>query len=96
MTAFHYALSHRDAVLKLTHAIIHDKPDDPRPAFIYDDAVKKKAIDPDFSLPVAKSCAGWRRRSYDNHTLPHPFDVTKMIAPGPREKALALVAAQSR
>jgi NitT/TauT family transport system substrate-binding protein len=94
MTAFHYALGHRDAVLKLTHAIIHDKPDDPRPAFIFDDAVRKKAIDPDFSLPVAK--LQWMSDTlYKSHTLPHAFDVTKMLAPGPREKALALVAKDS-
>ncbi|HUZ74698.1 MAG TPA: ABC transporter substrate-binding protein [Stellaceae bacterium] len=90
MTAFQYALTHRDAVIKLTHKIIHDKPDDPRPAFIYDDAVKKKAIDPEFSLPVDK--LRWMAKVlYDNHTLRQPFDVTRMIAPGPREKALALL-----
>ena len=91
MQALHYALGHRDAVIKLTHAIIHDKPDDPRPGFIFDDAVKKKAIDPDLSLPVAK--LRWmEERLVASHVLPHPYDVTKMIAPGPREAALKLIA----
>ena len=39
MNALHYALSHKAETVALTDQITHAKPDDPRPAFVYDDAV---------------------------------------------------------
>ena len=36
----HYAVTHRDDTIAVTRAAIHAKPDDPRPAFAYDDTVK--------------------------------------------------------
>src|SRR5690348_10088340 len=50
MDALHYALTHRDETIAVTRAAIHDKPDDPRPAFAYDDTIKRKAVDPDVTL----------------------------------------------
>ena len=38
----------------LTREIIHAKPDDPRPAFVYDDAVAHHAVDPELPIPADK------------------------------------------
>ena len=43
MQALRYALSHKVETVALTQEIIHAKPDDPRPAFVYDDAVAHHA-----------------------------------------------------
>ena len=54
MNALRFALSHRDETIALTRELIHAKPDDPRPAFVYDDAVKHKAVDPTLPIPAEK------------------------------------------
>ena len=46
MSALRYALSQREETIALTRQIINAKPDDPRPAFVYDDAVRHHAVDP--------------------------------------------------
>ena len=40
--------------MALTAQIIKAKPDDPRPAFVYDDAVEHRAVDPALPLPMEK------------------------------------------
>jgi ABC-type nitrate/sulfonate/bicarbonate transport system substrate-binding protein len=88
MSSLHYGLTHRDEVLALTRATIGAKPEDPRPAFIYDDAVKSHAIDPDIALPVDK--LKWLTdQLVASGVLPRPYDVAKMADPGVRELALA-------
>ena len=54
MSALRYALSHKAETMALTQEIIHAKPDDPRPAFVYDDAVAHHAVDPELPLPASK------------------------------------------
>jgi NitT/TauT family transport system substrate-binding protein len=54
MDALRYAVNNRDATIKLTQEVIEAKPDDPRPAYAYDDTVKRGAIDPDIALPLDK------------------------------------------
>ena len=54
MEALKFALNHRDKTIKLTEDSIHAKPDDPRPAYAYDDTLKQKAIDPNITLPLDK------------------------------------------
>lgn len=54
MDAMHYAVTHRDDTIAVTHAAIHDKPNDPRPAFAYDDALKHGLIDASVPLPLDK------------------------------------------
>lgn len=91
MAALQYALTHRDETLALTHEIIHDKPGDPRAAFIYDDAVKTHAIDPEMHIPLDK--LRWmEEQAVRDRVLAQPYDVAKMADPGPREKALELLA----
>jgi NitT/TauT family transport system substrate-binding protein len=54
MDALHYATTHRDETIALTRAQTHAKPDDPKPAFAYDDTLAHKAIDPTVALPLDK------------------------------------------
>ena len=52
--ALKFAVGHRDETIKLTQDTIHAKPDDPRPAYAFDDTVKQHAIDPSVALPLDK------------------------------------------
>lgn len=52
--ALRFATSHRDETIKLTQDTIHAKPDDPRPAYAFDDTLKQRAIDPSVALPLDK------------------------------------------
>lgn len=54
MDALRFAVGHRDDTVRLTQEAIHAKPDDPRPAFAYDDALKRHAVDPTIALPLDK------------------------------------------
>lgn len=44
MNALRYALSHREETIALTRQIINAKSDDPRPAFVYDDAIQNLSL----------------------------------------------------
>jgi NitT/TauT family transport system substrate-binding protein len=50
--AFRYAVTHRDETIKLAFEATGAKPDDPRPAFIYEEGVRPGVVDPDFSVPL--------------------------------------------
>ena len=54
MNALKFAVSHREETIKLTQTTISAKPDDPRPAYAYDDTLKQGAIDPAIKLPLDK------------------------------------------
>jgi NitT/TauT family transport system substrate-binding protein len=54
MDALRFAVTHRDETINLTHEVINAKPDDPRPAYAYDDAIKHGAVDPAVSMPLDK------------------------------------------
>ena len=87
MTALHYALSHRDETLKLTREITGIKADDPRPAYIFDDAIRTHAVDPDVGIPVEK--IQWMAdQLVADGKLPHHYDVRQMIDASIREEAL--------
>ena len=89
MTALRYALGHRDETLALTREVTNGKPDDPRPAFIYDDAVKTHSIDPEMNIPIDK--LRWmEEQALRDKILPQPYDVTKLIDENVRRKALQL------
>jgi len=92
MQALRYALSHKAETVALTQEIIHAKPDDPRPAFVYDDAVAHHAIDPDLPIPADK--LNWMQQQLIKvGKLKAPVDLAKATAPAYREKALKLVGA---
>jgi NitT/TauT family transport system substrate-binding protein len=90
MNALRFALSHRDETVALTRELIHAKPDDLRPAFVYDDAVKHKAVDPTLPLPAEKIF--WiQEQMVKAGKLSKPLDVSVVTAPEYRERALKLV-----
>lgn len=90
MTAMRYVVTHRDATVALTQATAGTKPDDPRPAYMYDDAVKTHALDPDLGLPVAK--LDWmQQQSVKAGDQPKLVDLKLVADDGPREEALKKV-----
>jgi NitT/TauT family transport system substrate-binding protein len=54
MDALKFAVSHRDETIKLTQQAINAKPDDPRPAYAFDDTIRQKAMDSEAALPLDK------------------------------------------
>ena len=90
MQALRYALSHKAETVALTQEIIHAKPDDLRPAFVYDDAVAHHAIDAELPIPAAK--LEWMQEQLIKAgKLKEPIPLAKFAAPEYREKALKLV-----
>src|SRR5579864_7402090 len=90
MNALRFALANRDAAIALTRDIIHAKPDDPRPAFVYDDAVEHKAVDPALPLPAEK--IQWiQEQMAKAGKLAKPLDMKAVTAPEYRERALKLI-----
>lgn len=90
MQALGYALSHKAETVALTQEIIHAKPDDPRPAFVYDDALAHHAVAPDLPIPAEK--LDWMQdQLVKAGKLPGLTPLAKISAPEYREKALKLV-----
>ena len=89
MSALHYALTHKAETVALTAKIIHAKPNDPRPAFVYDDAVAHHAVDPTLPLPMDKF--EWiQQQLIKAGKLKKPVDLKTVTSPEYREKALKL------
>jgi NitT/TauT family transport system substrate-binding protein len=90
MSALRFALSHRDETIALTRELTHAKSDDPRPAFVYDDAVQHHAVDPTLPLPAEK--IQWiQDQMVKEGRLKAPLDLKTVTAPEFREKALQVV-----
>ncbi|MBV8535559.1 MAG: ABC transporter substrate-binding protein [Alphaproteobacteria bacterium] len=95
MAALRYAVTHRDASLKLTRDITGIKSDDPRPEYIYDDTVRTHGVDPDISIPMDK--VDWAIQLMVNAgRVPPSFDPKRIIDASVREKALARVAGEQK
>jgi NitT/TauT family transport system substrate-binding protein len=78
--ALHFAVSHRADTIKLTQDTIHAKPDDPRPAYAFDDTVKRHAVDPNVALPIDK--LNWMQNELVKAgNLKAPVDLAKITAP---------------
>jgi len=90
MNALRYALSHKAETVALTREIIKAKPDDPRPGFVFDDAVEHHAVDPTLPLPMEK-LAWIQDQLIKAGKLTAPLDLKTVVAPQYREKALALI-----
>jgi len=89
MDALKYALSHKQATIDLAHKLTHEKADDPRAAFIFDDAVEHHAVDP--SLPLPKDKLQWvEEQLVKAGKIAKSIPVDEVIAPEYREKALEL------
>src|SRR5215467_603339 len=90
MSALRYALSNRDETIALTRELTHSKADDPRPAFVYDDAVEHHAVDPTLPLPAEK--IQWiQEQMVKAGRLKAPLDLKTVTAPEYREKALQVL-----
>jgi NitT/TauT family transport system substrate-binding protein len=90
ISALRHAVANRDEEIKLTMETTKAKADDPRPAFIFDEATRHKDIDPDIKLPMEK-LAWTQDMLIKNGSMPKPVDLTKIVAPDVRAKALELV-----
>ena len=90
MSALRFALAHRDETVALTRELIHAKADDPRPGFVYDDAVAHHAVDPALPLPAEK--IQWiQEQMVKAGKLKAPLDLKVVTAPEYREKALNII-----
>jgi len=89
MAGWRYALENRDKVIALSNEITHSKPDDPRPAYIFDEVKRISAIDPTMPLPIDKLT--WMRDLLiKTGNLTKPVDIKSIVVEEPRQKALAL------
>ncbi len=94
ISALRYALAHRDAVLALTREVTGIKPDDPRPGYIFDDAVATGGVDPEISIPLKK--IEWMRgQLVADGRLSAGFDIRTMLDPSIQAKALARLAQET-
>jgi NitT/TauT family transport system substrate-binding protein len=86
-----YAMSHREDAIRLTQEITGAKPDDPRPAFVFDEAVRARVIGTDLPIPRDK-LEFMQKQLVNSGNLARPGDLEKMIDRNAREEALALLA----
>jgi NitT/TauT family transport system substrate-binding protein len=91
MEGLRYAATHRDETIKLTHDIAGSKPDDPRPAFVYDWAVKSNALGTDLPIPMDK-LDYIQQMTVSVGSMAKPIDLTRVVDTTVREKALQLLA----
>ncbi len=91
MFGLRYAMTHKAEAMKVTQEIAHIKPDDPRPSFIYDLAMKQHAIGADTPIPLDKF--EWLNKQLVTvGSLKTPVDLSKVLDSKPREEALKLIA----
>jgi len=84
--ALTFAVSHRDETIKLTQDTIKAKPDDPRPAYAFDDTLKQNAVDPSVTLPLDK--LNWMQNELVKAgNLKAPIDLAKITDTGIRAEA---------
>jgi NitT/TauT family transport system substrate-binding protein len=89
MSALRFAVTHRDETLELTREVTKTKADDPRPGYIFDEAVKYKHVDPDMPIPMDK--IEWMRAELGKTANLPPFDLAKLVDTDVRVRALELV-----
>jgi NitT/TauT family transport system substrate-binding protein len=90
MTALKFALANKDATLALTHELTGSKPDDPRPGFVFDDALLHKAVDPTLPIPAEKIM--WiQDQMAKAGSIAKVLDLAAVTAPEYRERALKKV-----
>jgi NitT/TauT family transport system substrate-binding protein len=85
-----YAMSHRDETVKLTQDITGMKGDDPRAAYVFDQAVKTKSIATDMPIPIDR-LDFMQKQLVSEGSLARPIDLERMIDKGVREQALMLL-----
>jgi NitT/TauT family transport system substrate-binding protein len=87
--ALRHALTHKEEAIKLTRELTNAKPDDPRPAFIFDLAAQPGAVMPDLPIPIDK--LEWlQNQLVAGGNLQKAGDIGKMVDQNARAKALEL------
>ncbi len=85
--AFRYAVSHREETIKVTQEATDAKPDDPRPAYVFDEAVKSGMVAPDF--PLALDNLAWTRDQLVRlGQIPKGVEIEKIVDADLRAQAL--------
>jgi len=78
MDALQFTLANREDTIKLTQKIIQSKPDDPRAAYAYDDAIAHGAVDPLIKIPMDK--LQWMQGELlKAGNLKRPIDLSKIV-----------------
>jgi NitT/TauT family transport system substrate-binding protein len=89
MSALRYAMTHREDAMHLTREMAHVSPNDPRPEFVFDDAVQHKSVDPDMPIPMEK--LSWMQDQLIKiGTLKAPYDLAKIVDKEIRAEALGI------
>ncbi|HEY4406615.1 MAG TPA: ABC transporter substrate-binding protein [Xanthobacteraceae bacterium] len=88
--ALRYALSHREETLKLAREASDIKADDPRPGFVFDDAVKTGAVAPELPIPMDK-LAWMQEQLLALGQIPKAGDLATMVDSGIRAEAMQRV-----
>lgn len=93
MEAISFALTHRDETIALTREIAKLPADNTGPEFVYDEAVRTKALDPSLAMPVEK--LQWIEDMLVRHeVVDSTTEVTAFIDDKPRQAALTLAKPQ--
>jgi NitT/TauT family transport system substrate-binding protein len=86
-----FAMSHRDETIQLTRDITGIKADDPRPAYVFDEAVKTKAVATELPIPMDRLDV-MQKQLVGAGSLARPIDLDKAVDKGARQQALTLLA----
>jgi NitT/TauT family transport system substrate-binding protein len=91
ISALRYAMTHRDETIALTREVTKAKPDDPRAAFVYDEAVSSKSVDPEMGIPVDK-LTETEALIIKTGNMTKQIEIAKAVDESVRVKALAVLA----
>jgi NitT/TauT family transport system substrate-binding protein len=91
MLGLRHAASSKDDTIKAAQQLAEIKPDDPRPAFIYDLAMAQHSIGTDTPIPT-EDLAWMNEELVKVGKLPKPVDLNTVLVSKPREDALKLIA----
>ncbi|HYS48528.1 MAG TPA: ABC transporter substrate-binding protein [Xanthobacteraceae bacterium] len=88
--ALRFAVAHRAEVAALTREVTKAKAGDPRPEFIFDEAIRHKDVDPEAPLPLDK-LAWMQDQLIHAGSMPAPIDLAKLVDASVRAKAHELL-----
>jgi NitT/TauT family transport system substrate-binding protein len=90
MEGISHALANRDETLALTRKIAKLPADDPGPEFVFDEAIREKALDATLAMPVDR--LQWIDGMLARHkAVDRSRDVGVFIEDAPRQAALVLI-----
>jgi NitT/TauT family transport system substrate-binding protein len=90
MLGLRHAAGSKDDTIKAAQQLAEIKPDDPRPAFIYDLAMAQHSIGTDTPIPT-EDLAWMNEELVKVGKLPKPVDLNTVLVSKPREDALKLI-----